>query len=123
MNKITLTVQSNGSGGWRLGINTEDSKNIFKCRKVKVFLNLSDNISIVCFTACGKPCDKNIKCIDLNSSTKKTYTKKGYDLNKKELSHWLSEKYPNIIKRKPRKLNFDIIKQGETFILNFLYEI
>lgn len=123
MKPIILTVQSNGSGGWRLGINSEDSKNIFRCRKVMVFLKLPVKILIECFTACGNPCDKNRNWIKLHSKTKKPYRKKGYDLNKKELSEWLSKNYPNEIKGEPRKLKFNISKKKEIFILNFISEV
>ena len=54
-------MQSNGSGGWRLGINQEDSKNIFKCRKVNVRLLIEPDLFVECKTACGNPCDKNDK--------------------------------------------------------------
>ena len=51
------------------------------------------------------------------------YVKKGYDLNKKELSVWLSENYPNHAKGKPRKLKFDLYVEREVFNLNFISEI
>jgi hypothetical protein len=120
---IILTVQSNGSGGWRLGINCEDSKNIFRCRKVKVRLSLPNDLFIESFTACGNPCDNKGNWIKLNPITGKPYVKKGYDLNKKELSEWLSKRYPNKIKGKPRKLKFHLIIEKEIFLLNFVSEI
>lgn len=116
-------MQSNGSGGWRLGINCKDSKNIFRCRKVKVCLNLSVKLLVKCFTARGNPCDKNRNWIKVNSKTKKPYRKKGYDLNNKGLSEWLSKNYPNIISGKPRKLKFNLVKEKEIFILNFISEV
>ncbi len=123
MKTIILTVQSNGSGGWRLGINQEDSKNIFKCRKVKVRLLIARDLIFECNTACGNPCDKKRHWIKLNPKTNMPYVKKGYDLNKKELSIWLSENYPNNTKRKPRKLKFDLTVEGEVFNLKFISEI
>jgi hypothetical protein len=123
MKTIILTVQSNGSGGLRLGINQEDSKNIFKCRKVKVRLLIEPDLFIECNTACGNPCDKKGDWINLNPKTSLPYVKKGYDLNKKELSVWLSENYPNNIKGKPRKLKFDLSVDGEVFNLNFISEM
>jgi hypothetical protein len=120
---IILTVQSNGSGGWRLGINSEDSKNIFICRRVKVRLCISNVPFIECFTACGNPCDDNGNWISLNPETGKPYKKKGYDLNKKELSDWLSENYPNDNKGGPRKLKFTCVKEKHLFILNFVSEV
>ena len=123
MKSIVLTVQSNGSGGFRLGINTSDSKNIFKCRKVKVCLKLDSNLFIESYTACGNPCDKNREWIKLNSKTKKPYRKKGYDINKKELNFWLSQNYPNKIKGKPRKLRFSIFEDNNTFFLEFISEV
>lgn len=123
MKTIILTVQSNGSGGWRLGINSEDSKNIFICRRVKVRLCISNVPFIECFTACGNPCDDNGNWISLNPETGKPYKKKGYDLNKKELSDWLSENYPNDNKGGPRKLKFTCVKEKHLFILNFVSEV
>jgi hypothetical protein len=120
---IILTVQSNGSGGWRLGINQEDSKSIFKCRKVKVRLLISRDLIFECNTACGNPCDKKRNWIKLNPKTNMPYVKKGYDLNKKELSIWLSENYPNNVKGKPRKLKFDLSIESEVFLLNFVSEV
>lgn len=122
MKTIILTVQSNGSGGWRLGINTEDSKKIFRCRRVKVRLCISSVQIIECFTACGNPCDDNGNWISLNPNTGKPYKKKGYDLNKKELSDWLSENYPNDNNGGPRKLKFTCVKKNHLFILNFVSE-
>jgi hypothetical protein len=119
---IILTVQSNGSGGWRLGINCEDSKNIFRCRKVKVRLCFTNDPFIECFTACGNPCDNNGNWIPLNPKSGKPYQKKGYDLNKKELSEWLSKNYSNKIKGRPRKLKFTCVKEKQLFILNFISE-
>lgn len=123
MKTIILTVQSNGSGGWRLGINQEDSKNIFKCRKVKVRLLIARELLFECNTACGNPCDKKGAWIKLNPKTSMHYVKKGYDLNKKELSVWLSENYPNNTKGKPRKLKFDLSVERDVFNLNFISEI
>lgn len=123
MKTIILTVQSNGSGGWRLGINQEDSKNIFKCRKVKVRLLIACELLFECNTACGNPCDKKGAWIKLNPKTSMPYVKKGYDLNKKELSVWLSENYPNNTKGKPRKLKFDLSVERDVFNLNFISEI
>lgn len=123
MKTIILTVQSNGTGGWRLGINQEDSKNIFKCRKAKVRLLLPKDIIIECYTACGNPCDETGDWIRLNPKTSMPYAKKGYDLNKKELSTWLSENYKNEFERKPRKLKFYFYMESEVFILKFVSEV
>ncbi len=123
MKTLILTVQSNGSGGLRLGINQEDSKYIFKCRKVKVRLFIPSEPYIECYTACGNPCDKKGDWIKLNPKTSMPYVKKGYDLNKKELSIWLSKNYPNNTKQKPRKLKFDLTVEGEVFNLKFISEI
>ena len=123
MKTIILTAQSNGSGGWRLGINCEDSKKIYRCRKVKVRLFLTNDLFIECFTACGNPCDKNGSWIPINPKTNRPYRKKGYDLNKKELSEWLSKNYPNKIKGRPRKLKFEFIKEEKLFLLNFISEV
>lgn len=122
MKAIILTVQSNGSGGWRLGINCSDSKNIFRCRKVKVLLYLPKIDIIECYTACGNPCDKDQKWIRLNSKTGSPFRKKGYDLNKKELSNWISKNYKNDKKRRPRKLAFNLSKKLDVFHLHFKFE-
>jgi hypothetical protein len=41
-NTITLTVQSNGSGGWRLGLNKDDSIKYFTQRE-SVCFDLTNN--------------------------------------------------------------------------------
>ncbi len=84
---------------------------------------MPNDIFIDCNTACGNPCDKKGNWIKLNPKTSKPFVKKGYDLNKKELSIWLSKKYPNKIKGKPRKLEFDLTLQREVFLLNFVSEV
>ena len=120
MKTIILKVQSNGSGGWRLGISAEDS-NFFRCRKVQVRLTLTDNLVCFCNTACGIPCDDNGNRVLSNPQTAKPY-KKGYDLNNKVLSEWLSENYTNIIKGKPRNLIFSLNEENGMVHLNFIGE-
>ena len=113
---MTLTVQSNGSGGYRLGINTEDSRDIFKCRKIRVRLFLPDKRKIVCLTACGNPCDKNGNWVAVNPVTLSPYRKKGYDLNKKELSEWIKEN--SMVP--PKKLIFKLSHNGKEIHLRYI---
>lgn len=116
MEEIKLTVQSNGNEGFRLGINTKDSIRIFGCRRVIVHLYLGKDIEkIECKTACGLPCDENSKQILTNPITKKKY-KKGYDLNKKEISVWI--KNEGFVP--PNKLLFTMEKTEKIVSLRFL---
>jgi len=113
-------VQSNGSGGMRLGISSEDSKNIFIHRKVIVLLHLTNIEIIKCKTACGNPSDGNGKWIPINPKTKKPYRKKGFDLNKKELSQWLLSNFKKTTKGESITLKFNLEKTGDTFCLYFI---
>lgn len=113
-NTIYLTVQSNGSGGYRLGINSCDSKEIFKKRKQCVILKLGD-LSVPCKTACGVP----------NWYKKKSdfKGKKGYDLNNKCLSKWIIDnRFCCYQKGHPIRLPFSCkIDQKESqFVLEFM---
>lgn len=119
MKSITLTIQSNGSGGWRLGINCKNSKTIFRYRKVKVFLYLPNHETIECYTACGNPSDKYGKWMATNPKTGMPYRKKGYDLNKKELSKWIVDNYINIEKNKERSVKFNYKKLLDCYHLYF----
>ncbi len=89
MKTITLTVQSNGTGEWRLGLNKDDSIKYFSHRESVCFV-LTNKLIISCKTACG------------------TSEKKAYDFNNKKLSNWIVEnsfhKYQH---RKPTKLIFE----------------
>ena len=116
---IILTVQSNGSGGLRLGISSNDSRNIFKYRKVIVLLHLPNIETIKCRTACGNPNDENAEWISINPKTQKPYRKKGYDLNKKELSQWLLSNYNKTTKAESIKLKFNLEKKEDAFYLYF----
>lgn len=118
MRIITLTVQSNGHQGYRLGINTEESRNTFKCRRVLVKLFLPNEKVIECRTSCGNPCNKKSKWITVNPQTGKPFRKKGYDLNNARLSQWIKQN--NRIRESngtPGKLNFRISKTKEAFVL------
>ena len=116
---IILTVQSNGSGGMRLGISSDDSRNIFKYRKVIVLLHMPNIETIKCRTACGNPIDNNGKWIPINPKTQKPYRKKGFDLNKKELSKWLLSNFKKTTKAESIKLKFNLEKKEDTFCLYF----
>jgi hypothetical protein len=116
---IILTMQSNGSGGMRLGISSNDSRNIFKCRKVIVLLHFPNIETIKCRTACGNPIDENGEWISINPKTQKPYRKKGFDLNKKELSKWLLSNFKKTTKAESIKLKFNLEKIGDTFCLYF----
>ena len=111
---ICLTVQSNGSNGYRLGISRADSEDIFKKRQQSVVLKLGELI-ICCKTACGVP--------DWNNKNSVFPQKKGYDLNKKQLSEWIMNNhfccYP---KRHPTKLSFSwkFNQKKCQFILEFI---
>ncbi len=79
MKIIILTVQSNGSGGWRLGLSKEDSIKLFSHRE-SVCFQLTGELIIYFKAACGAS------------------EKKAYDFNNKKLSIWIVEngfhKYP-----------------------------
>jgi len=117
-NNITLTVQSAGSDRFRLGVSAKDSRNIFKRRRVRVVIKFHDKNEIVCSTACG-PADKNGKWTKINPKTKKPFRKKGYDLNKVELSKHLS-KVVGQIKTRSKKIDFRITKKSDGYLLTFL---
>jgi hypothetical protein len=82
---ICLTGQSNGSGGFRLGINRMDSEKYFKRRGRKVIIVIKSIPRINCRTACG--------IIDWQKGNEKK-GKKSYDLNNKLLSKWIKRKNP-----------------------------
>ena len=88
MKSILLTVQSNGSGGWRLGLNKNDSIKYFSHLETIQFV-LTDELILFCNAVCG------------------TSQKKAFDFNNVKLSKWIIENsfqdYPN---RKPTKLIF-----------------
>jgi len=118
--KITLTVQSNGSGLYRLGVNTLDSATLFKCRGRVVKLILSEKLSVHCKTTCGVLCDSKGLWFRENPKTKQLYRKKGYDLYSKELSSWIVENEFHLYKpRNPTKLYFDVMRSEESFILEY----
>jgi len=122
MKDIILTVQSNGNGGYRLGIGKENSLKYFKCRGVRVHLYLSVTEEIICKTACGSPCDKNGNWLKHNPTTGKPY-KKAYDLNHKKLSDWIKgKKYNNYDEGQPKKLIFKIEVLQEEIYLKYLEE-
>ena len=121
MKDLILTVQSNGNGGYRLGISKEDSLEYFKCRGVRVHLYLGTNKRLMCKTACGNCCDERGNWLKNNPKTGKPYSKKGYDLNHKELSEWIkTEGFNNYKTGYPKKLIFKIeILQGEIHLTYF----
>lgn len=118
-NLIELFVQSNGAGGFRLGISVNDSKEIFKCRGVRVQLHLPTNIIIDCKTSCGNPCDEDGSWLKLNPRSGLPIRKKGYDLNSKILSTWISKNYPKDPKSDRVVLKFKIEHKDECFQLTF----
>jgi len=97
MCKIILTVQPTGNGNYRFGINTKDSREIFKKRGVPVKIKLDENLTIYTKTTCG--------CIDFEHDCK--VRKKGYDLYHIDISEWIKERnFCNYKKGKPTKLDF-----------------
>lgn len=117
-NNITLTIQSAGSNRFRLGVSAKDSRNIFKRRRVRVVIKFRKKKEIECFTACG-PAGKNGKWTEENPKTKKSFRKKGYDLNKIELSERLN-KVVGQIKTRSKKIDFQIKKLSNGYLLTFL---
>jgi len=79
---VTLKVQSTGTSNYRLGINVKDSKEYFKKRGVDVKVILSNKKEVDTCTSCGQ--------IDFSKPSK--IRKKGYDLNKKGISEWITQK-------------------------------
>ena len=97
MCKIILTVQPAGNNKYRLGINTKDSRNIFKKRKVPVMIKLDENLLICTKTTCG--------CKDMEHDC--YVRKKGYDLYHRKISEWINQKgFKDYIPRQPTKLVF-----------------
>lgn len=101
MKKITLTVQSTNLN-WRLGLNTFDSKKYFHHREnINFILPKINKFSVK--TACGKS------------------KKKAYDFNGKIISHWILKNNYHIYKlRKPTKLDFELINDGQFKTLKFI---
>jgi len=54
MKNIILTAQSTGNNRLRLGIGTDDSRKIFKCRGVRVIIRIEGLNDIRCVTTCGQ---------------------------------------------------------------------
>ena len=93
MKKIILTAQSNGSCGWRLGINKEDSIQYFSHLE-SVQIDLADGQVLICNAACG------------------TSKKKAYDFNNVNLSKWIVDNnFHQYIKRRPTKLVFKLTER------------
>lgn len=110
--KLKLTVQSCGSGKFRLGINANDSSTIFQVRYRKVTLKMDKSNSICTKTTCGPP--KEDKAI-----RRKKY-KKGYDLYGKQIDEWIRlNLFHCYEKGKPTKLEFLIIEVNFTIILKY----
>lgn len=90
MKRLILTVQSNGSGGWRLALYREDSIKYFSHLESVQFV-LTNELVLFCKAACG------------------TSNKKAYDFNNIKLSQWIVDnsfhRYPN---RMPTKLIFEL---------------
>ena len=120
MTPIILTVQSCGLASYRLGINVKCSREVFKCRKVPVRIHIKGYVAIECKTACGNPCDKSDKWLIKD----KPVRKKGYDLNSKKLSKWISESgYVSVKKGKPKKLEFSLWEENSVIHLSFVSEV
>ena len=102
MPKIILTVQSTGNDSYRLGIGNDDSKQYFVHRKKLVTIQIGD-ITINTHTTCGPPLPK------------------GFDLYSQELNSWILQNnfhvYP---KGHPTKLEFDLSRDENRVILNFI---
>src|SRR5690606_30067907 len=115
---ILLTVQSQGNGKYRLGVNVKDSREIFKRRYRQVCLILEElnvRTKTTCVktkTTCGLP-DFEKEHIDVRK-------KKGYDLSDKKINEWIqSNKFQCYNKSTPTKLEFEIIKISEEIKLKF----
>ena len=78
MKNIILTAQSTGNNRLRLGIGTDDSRKIFKCRGVRVIIKIEGLNDIRCVTTCGNPCGKDGIWVSLNPNTKNPYKNKGW---------------------------------------------
>ena len=116
MKTLKLTVQSCGNGIFRLGVNTSDSLEIFKCRN-KIVKLIIDVQEILVKTSCGTPCLGEIPISD------KKY-KKGYDLYHKDLDKWIKENHFNDFKTgKPTRLLFELIESDEPFVLRYLEKL
>ena len=102
MKTLTLTVQSNGNGGWRLGLSKLDSEKYFTHMESVRFL-LSKELEINCNAACG------------------TSKKKSFDFNNKELSDWIEKnrfnKYPAGF---PTKLLFKLTGNRNSKTLSYV---
>jgi len=102
---IKLTVQSCGKDRFRLGINSDDSLNYFKCRGIKVIVLLSKTKKVEVKTTCGSPCDDN--GIQIKGF------KKGYDLYHEEIDNWIKLKgFHDYPLRKPTKIHFSYTKRS-----------
>ena len=119
--RISLTVQSAGNERYRLGINTLDSRTLFKCRGKIVILELSKTLTIKCKTSCGALCDANGDWLLVNPKTNKPYRKKGYDLYDKELNSWIvKNQFHNYKSRNPPRLSFQLTTDEESIYLKYI---
>lgn len=103
---VILTVQSTGTNNkFRLGINMEDSINIFKNRGKCVFIIIEKD-HFCCKTSCGPP------------------PKKSFDLYSKELSDWIiMNRFHIYTYNNPKKLLFNITETNLFLKLEFVDEI
>ncbi|MEI6190466.1 MAG: hypothetical protein WCP61_08605 [Chitinophagia bacterium] len=102
MKTLILTVQSNGNGGWRLGLSKPDSENYFTHLESVRFL-LSNGLEINCNAACG------------------ISKKKSFDFNNKLLSKWIIEnKFDKYPKESPTKILFKLTKKGAGKTLTYV---
>lgn len=106
-NEIILTVQSCGKitkKKYRLGIGYNDSRLIFKKRKLKVMLEIEKEI-IETSTTCGHP------------------LKKGFDLYHFILDRWIKDNsFSDYIKGSPTKLIFQIVEIVEDTIVKLKFK-
>ena len=102
MKILILTVQSNGNGGWRLGLSKLDSEKYFThLESVRFFL--SKELEINCNAACG------------------TSKKKSFDFNNKLLSKWIIEnKFDKHPKGSPTKILFKLTQKGTGKTLTYV---
>ncbi|MBK9191678.1 MAG: hypothetical protein IPM77_09285 [Crocinitomicaceae bacterium] len=111
---IFLAAQSNGTGGFRLGINKIDSEECFKRRGRIVILIIKGLPVIKCKTACGIT-DWTIEF--------KEKRKKSYDLNSQLISSWIKLNFPKKWKKgNPPHFAFSIYSGGDNkeIILEYL---
>ena len=108
---MILTVQSCGNGKYRLAINAQDSKNIFKTRGFKVKLILVEKSVVETKTTCGPP---------VLLILGKKY-KKGFDLYHRDIDKWIKlNRFHCYEKGKPTKLEFQRIKSNSKITLQYL---